>query len=104
VGYFNPVYEQVLFYCMLYQHGKAVNLYTRTTGERRVDREMKGLRNFVRAPEKASYIHLYGPAKKDIYYCNELERKIKNMYPQHYERIMDNQHSTTMQWKNLAAM
>ena len=89
VGQFNTIYEQLLFFCLLHEQEKAIGLFSYTVGEDKVDEELKGFHNFRRAPAGVDLIHLYGNCKKEDRYCEELEQKLKKVYPGYYERVLD---------------
>jgi hypothetical protein len=88
-GPFNTVYEQVLFYCLLQQRGNDVGLFTNTTGEKLVNKELNSLSNFRKAPNGVNLVHLYGSNKRRKFYCRELASKLKQAHPKYYDRIMD---------------
>ena len=88
-GPFNTIYEQVLFLSMAKKYNKEVNLFTQTTGEKFVNKELNSLSNFRKAPGQVDLVHLFGCNKKKIMYCTELSSKLKSSCPDYYERIMD---------------
>jgi hypothetical protein len=88
IGPFNTIYEQVLFYCLALQHQKTITPFSKTIGEQVVDDELKGINNFIKAPNGVSYIHLYGESKRTLPFCIELEKKFSSSYPLYHDRIL----------------
>lgn len=89
-GMVNAFYEQHLYYCMARKKGIPVECYTYATDPGILDENLKSLRQFQGAPATCAYIHLFGEdAKKDIQICQELARRLRSEYPEHFYRIMD---------------
>lgn len=88
-GMFNAFYEQHLYYCMARKKKVRVECYTDSIREYELNTDLKGLLQFRQAPASTGYIHLFGDdAKKDVDICEELARKLRNDYPEYYERVL----------------
>jgi hypothetical protein len=89
VGKLNAFFEQHLFYCMSKEWRLKVDCVTNILDQDKLYFILTDLTQFVKAPAKVKYIHLYGgEAKTDPAICNHLETLMKHTYPEYYKRII----------------
>lgn len=85
VADFNIFFEQYLFYCMIKQQNKKVNvLINDVIG----DNEYKGFGDFTEVPHNKQYLHLLGVYKKHKGTCMQLADRLRQDYPEYYYRII----------------
>ena len=89
-GMVNAFYEQHLYYCMARKWKLRVECYTNIIDKDVLNYNLKSLPQFEKAPDTTTYIHLFGEdAKKNPAICETLANKLKNDYPDYYDRVMD---------------
>jgi hypothetical protein len=85
VGYFNCIYEQYLFYCMIDHYEKEVQPVLND-----LDKGVEGVKiDFNGIPSKVTYAHPANYAKKSETICNHIEHRLMMDYPEHYFHIVD---------------
>ena len=85
VNSFNVFYEQHLFYALAREKGIPVKVLIEGVIE---DRGYKHLDDFHDVPFNRSYIHLLGDFKRDEFTCNRMASKLKELFPDYFERIV----------------
>jgi hypothetical protein len=90
VGKLNAFFEQHLFYCMAKEWRQKVECVTNVVDEEKLYFMLTDLSQFLKAPEKVKFIHLFGgKSKSDPAICNHLETLMKQAYPEYYKRIAE---------------
>ena len=85
VNNFNVFFEQHLFYALLKEKGIPVSVLFEGVIP---DRGYKYMGNFHDVPFNRSYLHLLGHFKRDEFTCIRMAEKLKELYPDYYERIV----------------
>ncbi|WP_161890958.1 DUF6734 family protein [Pontibacter russatus] len=85
VNRFNVFFEQHLFYSLAKQRNLPINVLFPIKIK---DNEYKHLCDFHETPCKKQYLHLLGQSKKDEYTCIQMALKLRDLYPEHYYKIM----------------
>lgn len=82
---FNVFFEQHLFYAMAAQQGKSISyLFPDIVN----DNQYQHLGEFHEVPCSKSYLHLLGHYKKDEATCLQMAAKLREQFPQAYERVI----------------
>lgn len=85
VSTFNIFFEQYLFYVMVQDKKKEVNvLISDIIG----DNGYIGLGDFTEVPYNRKYLHLLGSFKKNKFVCGQLANRLREDYPEYYYRII----------------
>ena len=85
VNNFNVFLEQHLFYAL----SKEKNIPFSVLFEEIVeDRGYKNMGDFHDVPFNRTYLHLLGHYKRDEFTCIKMAEKLKELYPDYYERIV----------------
>ena len=82
---FNVFFEQHLFYALAKERGIYVNV---VFDEIIKNNGYKNMGDFHDVPFNRSYLHLLGHFKRDEYTCIQMAAKLKELYPDYYERIV----------------
>ena len=82
---FNVFYEQHLFYALSKEKALPVSVVMEGLVE---DNGYKHLGDFHEVPFNRSYLHLLGHFKRDEYTCIRMASKLKELYPDYYEKII----------------
>ena len=85
VSMFNVFFEQHLFYALAKEKGIPVNVLIEGIIE---DNKYKNMGDFHDVPFNRSYLHLLGHFKRDEHICIQVAAKLKELYPDYYERIV----------------
>jgi len=85
VNMFNVFFEQHLFYALAKEKGMKVNVFF---DELINDNGYKHLGNFHETPFHRNYLHLIGGFKRDEFTCIQMAAKLRELYPEYYERII----------------
>jgi hypothetical protein len=85
VNKFNIFFEQHLFYAMAKEKDIHVNVLLNEIIE---DNGYRNMGNFHEIPFNRSYLHLLGHFKRDEYTCIQMAAKLRELYPEYYERIV----------------
>ena len=85
INMFNIFFEQHLFYALAKEKGIPVNVLIKDVVN---DNGYKDLGDFHDVPFNRSYLHLLGHFKRDEYTCIQMVAKLKELYPDYYERIV----------------
>ena len=85
VSMFNMFFEQHLFYALAKEKGISVSVLFKGIVN---DNGYKKLGDFHEVSINRSYLHLLGHFKKDEYTCIQMASKLKELYPDFYERIV----------------
>jgi len=81
---FNVFFEQHLFYALAKEKGLSINVLINEIVN---DNGYKYLGDFHDIPFKRSYLHLLGHFKRDEMTCIQMAAKLRELYPDYYERI-----------------
>ncbi|MGN6640289.1 MAG: DUF6734 family protein [Mucilaginibacter sp.] len=82
---FNVFYEQYLFYCLVKEQHKTVNLLL---PEVRGGNEYLGFADFSEVPHNKSFLHLLGSFKRNKLVCEQMAYRLRLDYPDYYYRII----------------
>jgi len=82
---FNIFFEQHLFYALARERGIRVNVLIKKIIE---EKGYKYLGDFHDVPFNRTYLHLLGPFKQDEFTCIQAASKLRELYPEYYERIV----------------
>ena len=85
VNNFNVFFEQHLFYALSKEKGIPLSVLFDDIVE---DRGYKYMGDFHDVPFNRSYLHLLGHFKRDESTCIRMAEKLRELYPDHYERIV----------------
>lgn len=85
VNMFNVFFEQHLFCILAKTKGIPVSVLFRDIIP---DNGYKNLGDFHDVPFNRSYLHLLGAFKKDEFTCIQMSAKLRELYPEYYERIV----------------
>ena len=85
VNGFNVFYEQHLFYALSREEGLPVKVLIEDVIE---DRGYKNLADFHDVPFNRCYLHLLGDFKRDEFTCHQMAAKLRELFPDYYERII----------------
>ena len=85
VDHFNVFFEQHLFYALAQEKKISINVLFQDIVN---DNGYKHLGDFHDVPFDRSYLHLLGHFKKDEFTCIQMANKLKELYPEYYERII----------------
>ena len=85
VNNFNVFLEQHLFYSFSKEKGIPVSVLFEGIVE---DRGYKNMGDFHEVPFNRTYLHLLGHYKRDGFTCIQMADKLKELYPDYYERIV----------------
>ena len=83
---FNVFFEQHLFYALAKEQG----LFVKVLFEDIInDNGYKYLGDFHDVPFDRTYLHLLGHLKKDEFTCIKMAHKLRELYPEYYDRIVE---------------
>ena len=82
---FNVFFEQHLLYVMMKQRGSSTGLLFKDLIE---DKGYKHIGDIQETPFNRKYIHLLGHFKKDKFTCVLMALKLKQLYPDFYDQIL----------------
>ena len=85
VNSFNLFYEQHLFYALVREKRIPVKVLIEGIIQ---DKGYKNLGDFHDVPFNRSYLHLLGDLKRDEFTCNQMAAKLRELFPDYYERIV----------------
>jgi len=85
VNSFNVFYEQHLFYALAREIAIPVKVLIEGIIQ---DKGYKHLGDFHDVPFNRSYLHLLGDFKRDEFTCNQMASKLRELFPDYYERIV----------------
>ena len=85
VNSFNVFFEQHLFYALSKEKGSPLSVLFEGVTE---DRGYKYMGDFHDVPFNRSYLHLLGHFKRDEFTCIRMAEKLRELYPDHYDRIV----------------
>jgi len=85
VSNFNVFFEQHLFYALAKEKGIPVNVLIGGIIE---DNGYKNMSDFQDVPFNCYYLHLLGHFKRDEFTCIQMAAKLRELYPEYYERIV----------------
>jgi len=85
VNRFNVFFEQHLFYALAKEKGIPVSVLIEGIIE---DNGYKNMGDFHDVPFNRSYLHLLGEFKKDEFTCIQMAAKLRELYPDYYDRIV----------------
>jgi len=85
VDRFNIFFEQHLFYSLAKEKGLPIEVLIK---EAIKDNRYLHLGDFHEVPCKKNYMHLLGQYKRDEYTCRQMASKLRQLYPEHYYRIV----------------
>lgn len=80
--WFNMLFEEHHIYCKAKQEGINIDYLIPNVSE-----DFNEVCQIYNAPLRSKYIHLAGDAKRNINSCYQLELRIRNEYPEVFERI-----------------
>ena len=86
VNNFNIFFEQHLFYALAKEKGLPVNVLFEGIVN---DNGYKNMGDFYDVPFNRSYLHLLGHFKRDEFTCIQMAAKLRELYPNYYERIIE---------------
>jgi len=84
---FNVFYEQHLYYVLAKEKGIQVDFLIKDIVEDS-GHDYVCLGDFHDVPFNRSYLHLLGNLKKDEFTCMQMAAKLRELYPDYYERII----------------
>ena len=84
VNCFNVFFEQHLFYTFANEKGLDVSVLFEEIIE---DTGYNNFSDFHDVPFNRSYLHLIGPYKRDEFICIQMAAKLRELYPDYYDRI-----------------
>ena len=82
---FNVFFEQHLFYALAKEKDIPINVVIEGIIE---DNGYSNMGDFHDVPFHRSYLHLLGEFKKDEFTCIQMAAKLRELYPDYYERIV----------------
>jgi hypothetical protein len=85
VNCFNVFFEQHLFYALAHEKNIFINVLLEDIVN---DNGYNHLGDFHDVPFDRSYLHLLGHFKKDEFTCIQMANKLRELYPDYYERIV----------------
>ena len=85
VNRFNVFFEQHLFFAAAKENGIPINCLFEGIVN---DNGYKHLGDFHDVPFNRSYLHLLGDFKRDEYTCIQMAAKLRELFPEYYERIV----------------
>jgi len=85
INRFNIFFEQHLFHALAKEKGIPINVLIEGIIE---DRGYKYLGDFHDIPFNRTYLHLLGHFKKDEFTCIQMAAKLKELFPDYYDRIV----------------
>ena len=85
VNNFNIFFEQHLFYALAKEKNIPVSVLFEGIVE---DRGYRYMGDFHEVPFHRSYLHLLGHFKRDEFTCIQMAEKLRELYPDYYERIV----------------
>lgn len=85
VNRFNVFYEQHLFYSLAREYDIPVSVLFKGIVN---DNEYRFLGDFHDVPFNRSYLHLLGHFKRDEFTCIRMAAKLRELYPDYYDRIV----------------
>ena len=94
VNNFNVFFEQHLFYALSKEKGIPLSVLFEGITE---DRGYKCMGDFHDVPFNRSYLHLLGHFKRDEFTCIRMAEKLRELYPNHYDRVVALFHKKNLQ-------
>ena len=91
---FNVFFEQHLFYALAKEKGIPISV---VIDEIIKDNGYSNMGDFHDVPFHRSYLHLLGEFKKDEFTCIHMAAKLRELYPEYYERIVTLFHKKNIQ-------
>lgn len=85
VDHFNVFFEQHLFYALAKEKNIPVNVLFESVVN---DNEYQYLGDFQEVTFKRNYLHLLGHFKRDEFTCIQMAAKLRELYPDYYDRII----------------
>jgi len=85
INMFNVFFEQHLFYALAREKDISVRV---VFGDMIEDFGYEHLGNFHEVPFNRSYLHLIGPFKRDELTCISMAAKLRELYPDYYDRTV----------------